>query len=178
MSSSAYGVTSVKKRIKTIEQKLTEIEQRLTELEEEVNSGNANKDEISQVIYEGSFDVTQDGDIIIQRPCPSCSPEEQELWHWKEIIIPEIDLDNMPDVKIYVKPYPLTEMLWFYPNNGDVWGDTYAVPWSSSLPTFAVFDQGKVLLHYKRCYVGEGCYDEPTFSGDYKVVVTYTKKKL
>ena len=51
---------------------------------------------IVRYVLEGSFNVTQDGDVITGRNITS--------WRWKRIAVPHLTLENMPLIEVYVKP--------------------------------------------------------------------------
>ncbi|MDR2707610.1 MAG: collagen-like protein, partial [Nitrososphaerota archaeon] len=65
--------------------------------------GYAGKDgSTTRYVIEGSFDVEQDGDLILHR---NLGTEEyrQEI-HWKKINVPQLTLTDMPIVQVYIRP--------------------------------------------------------------------------
>jgi hypothetical protein len=58
-------------------------------------------------VIEGSFDITQEGDLIHHHEYNITYNSEEytniDDIHWKRIDIPQLDLDNMPLVQVFVK---------------------------------------------------------------------------
>lgn len=110
-------------------------------------------------VYEGTIDLTQNGDETVSETNQGCT----STIHFEKIAIPEIDLNNMPNVSLYDKPH--SSFSWLAPNNGDVLR-------KDSLNMY--FDQGYIYLSYKSTY-SASCNFNTMYatSGDYKIVVVY-----
>jgi hypothetical protein len=114
--------------------------------------------EIRAITYviEGSFDVTQDGDVVEVMP--------DTEYHWKRIPVPQLTLEDMPNIQVYVK---INDRDKYAPL--DTWKDVYAthgiMPGSS-----VVYDEQSVLVLYKRFITDLGT--DYFFNGEYKVTVT------
>jgi hypothetical protein len=107
-------------------------------------------------VIEGSFDVTQDGDVL--------ETMTDTVYHWKRIPVPELTLDDMPNTQVYVKTSDWDK----YVPLG-TWKDIYVshgiLPVSS-----VVYDEQSVLVLYKRVIADLGT--DYFFNGEYKVTVT------
>ena len=114
--------------------------------------------EVRSITYviEGSFDVTQDGDVIEEMT--------DTAWHWKRIPVPQLTLEDMPNIQVYVKTND-----WDKYAPLDTWKDIYVshgVMPSSSV----VYDEQSVLVLYKRVIFDLGI--DYFFNGEYKITVT------
>lgn len=112
---------------------------------------------VNQKVYQGVFDITQPGDVIIG------PPEWQH--HWKKIDIREITLNKMPAIQVYVKPHTL--LAGRYPSDS----------WITGTVTFdddvsIVVKDRSVYIRYKNGASGSNDYTYLT-NGEYKIVVTY-----
>jgi hypothetical protein len=107
-------------------------------------------------VIEGSFDVTQNGDVVEART--------DTVYHWKRIPIPELTLDEMPNIQVYVKT---NERDKYTPL--DTWKDIYVA--HGVMPTSSVvYDNQSILVLYKRVFTDFGI--DYFFNGEYKVTVT------
>jgi hypothetical protein len=107
-------------------------------------------------VIEGSFDVTQDGDVL--------ETMTDTVFHWKRITVPQLTLDDMPNTQVYVKTSDWDK----YVPLG-TWKDIYVshgiLPVSS-----VVYDEQSVLVLYKR--VITDLETDYFFNGEYKITVT------
>ena len=124
----------------------------------------------TRIVIEGSFNITQDGDLIKNYTSP-----ETSLFHWKRIAVPQITLSDMPSVQVYVKTY--------FQNGTGLANESATVPTSTVLwrdvgVTFGniaedaglvLYDEGCVYVFYKVAY---GSTVQYAMTGDYKIVVT------
>lgn len=124
---------------------------------------------VFQKVYQGKFDITQPGDVIL--------PYTDVITaHWKRISIPEIRLDNMPAISVYLKPYG--DEANFRPV--DSWSLNAAPGRSQAISV----KEGELYIWYKN-YVkeipesmGGQVIPAKTYyfcTGEYKIVITYTK---
>jgi hypothetical protein len=111
-------------------------------------------------VIEGSFDMAQDGDVI--EPMGG-----SRLDHWKRISVPQLTLEDMPLVTVYIK----NDLATSTPH--DMWreaGEGHGI-----LPTVsAVYDEQSVLICYKRenyPVQGSTLYLFPGEVIQYKIVV-------
>ncbi len=115
--------------------------------------------EIRSITYviEGSFDVAQDGDVIEAMP--------NTEFHWKRIAVPQLTLEDMPNIQVYVKTNDRDN---YTPL--DTWKDVYVA--HGIMPSSSVvYDEQSVLVLYKRVGTDDGTVDY-FFNGEYKVTVT------
>jgi hypothetical protein len=114
--------------------------------------------EVRSITYviEGSFDVTQDGDVIEQMT--------DTVWHWKRITVPQLTLEDMPNIQVYVK---INDWDKYAPL--DTWKDIYVA--HGIMPSSSVvYDEQSVLVLYKRIITDLGI--DYFFNGEYKITVT------
>jgi len=114
--------------------------------------------EVRSITYviEDSFDVTQDGDVIEQMT--------DTVWHWKRITVPQLTLEDMPNIQVYVKTND-----WDKYAPLDTWKDIYVA--HGIMPSSSVvYDEQSVLLLYKRIIADLGI--DYFFNGEYKITVT------
>lgn len=114
--------------------------------------------EIRSITYviEGSFDVTQDGDVVEVMP--------DTEFHWKRITVPQLTLEDMPNIQVYVKTND-----WDQYAPLDTWKDVYVA--HGIMPSSSVvYDEQSVLVLYKRVITDLGT--DYFFNGEYKVTVT------
>jgi hypothetical protein len=127
----------------------------------------------TRFVIEGSFDITEDGDLIkYYESGPSVITE----FHWKRIDVPQLTLSDIPSVQVYVKTY-------FHVNTTGGTGNESTIPTSTVLwrdvgVTFGsivensgpvLYDEGGVFIFYKQQSVGFDASYATT--GDYKIVV-------
>lgn len=107
----------------------------------------------SRYVIAGSFDVTQNGDVVENDTCAS--------YHYKKISVPQLTLSDMPQVSVYENTIT--------PQNKTMWSVPSTQYYGSVLP-FVIYDEGYVLLFYKQTEISNGL---PTyiFTGEYKIVV-------
>ena len=114
--------------------------------------------EVRSITYviEGSFDVTQDGDVVEEMT--------DTVYHWKRISVPQLTLEDMPNIQVYVKTNDRDK---FAPL--DKWKDVYAT--HGVMPSSSVvYDEQSVLVLYKRIITDLGI--DYFFNGEYKITVT------
>ena len=115
----------------------------------------------SRYVIEGSFNVTQDGELI------ELWYEGTEARHYKRIDIPQLTLSDMPSVQVYVKTYV------------DFVQDEPIEMWKLHFPEWVRFDEGCVFFKFKthveyyddlftHAWVIDTGYD---IDGNYKIVV-------
>jgi hypothetical protein len=124
-------------------------------------------------VIEGSFNVTEDGDLIKYYWYGGPDPQ---MFHWKRIDVPQLTLSDIPSVQVYVKTY-------FHVNTTGGTGNESTIPTSTVLwrdvgVTFGsivensgpvLYDEGGVFIFYKQQTVGfDASY---AMTGDYKIVV-------
>ena len=110
----------------------------------------------TRYVIEGVIDLTQDGDVI----APS-SELSNVMFHWKIVSVPQLTLDDMPLINVYLKP-PSGEFSGLFDmwrDNGEDWGYYYLK---------AVYDEQTVYICYKRVDSSETTY---FINGEYKIVV-------
>ena len=114
----------------------------------------------TRYVIEGSFDMAQNGEVI--EPMGG-----SRLDHWKRISVPQLTLEDMPLVTVYIK----NDLATSTPH--DMWreaGEGHGI-----LPTVsAVYDEQSVLICFKReNYAGPGLttYLFPGEFIQYKIVV-------
>ena len=107
-------------------------------------------------MIEGSFDVTQDGDVVEVLGATD--------YHWKRILVPQLTLEHMPNIQVYVKTNDRDN---YAPLN--TWKDVYVA--HGIMPSSSVvYDEQSVLVLYKRVSTDLGI--DYFFNGEYKVTVT------
>jgi hypothetical protein len=120
-------------------------------------------------VIEGSFNITQNGDLIKNHSGP-----DPILYHWKRIAVPQITLSDVPSVQVYVKTY--------FHNGTGLANESATVPTSTVLwrdvgVTFGniaedaglvLYDEGCVYIFYKVIYDSSVQY---AMTGDYKIVI-------
>lgn len=120
--------------------------------------------------YTGSFNTGDNGDEITTEDgdvaCLNPTYVKYTRYHWKKIAVPEIDLNNMPSIKVYNKLY---EDFDIFPTPDNLWIEMSAY-------SLAAYSQGYVHLLYK--YVYENCDGTvetyPFTTGEYKIVILHT----
>lgn len=124
----------------------------------------------TRYMVEGSFNVTEDGDLIKYVQLQGNDTSE---YHWKRIDVPQLELTDMPSVQVFVKTSfvsienvtePMEMWKWYGPVTG---GGVHVM-----------YDDGAVYLEYKiysdyydffaEEYTTETLY---RFDGNYKIVV-------
>jgi hypothetical protein len=111
---------------------------------------------------EGSFNVTEDGDLI--KTWDPGAPQSPIEYHWKRIDIPQMTLSDMPSVQVLMKNLVTIE------------GETEPVEMWKEMPNAMlvvnigtiVFDEGCVYIEYKSYSNGTWYY---LIDGDYKIVI-------
>jgi hypothetical protein len=113
--------------------------------------------EIKAITYviEGSFDVTQDGDVVEVMP--------DTEYHWKRIPVPQLTLADMPNIQVYVKTNDRDN---YAPL--DTWKDVY-VAHGITPSSSVVYDEQSVLVLYKRVITDLGI--DYFFNGEYRITV-------
>lgn len=110
---------------------------------------------IFRYVIEGSFDVTEDGDII-----ETFGATEE---HWKKITALQLTFEDMPLIRLYYRPNntsTLTHEMWR--ESGEALG---------TFPTLSVvYDEQSVLILYKKVYNDYGLTNY-LCNGEYKIVV-------
>ncbi|MEJ2242079.1 MAG: hypothetical protein P8Y18_08055 [Candidatus Bathyarchaeota archaeon] len=149
-------LTDLQTQIDNSQTHLTELESQIDDLQTQLDDLQAENETIVRTVIEGSFNVTEDGDII------DVTESGDEL-HWKNITVEELTFSDMPLINVYVKPNNNTattpEDMWR--NAGEGLGEQ---------PTaYAVFDEQSVLIFYKRI-LNDGA-ENYFMNGDYKIVV-------
>jgi len=120
--------------------------------------------------YTGTFNVNDAGDeITTEDGSLSCSQPtytKYYRYHWKKIAIPEIDLNNMPSIKVYNKLYQDFDV---FPQSGNIWIEIGAY-------SLTAYDQGNLYILFKEVdEVCDGTTETTTYvTGEYKIVLLYT----
>jgi hypothetical protein len=117
-------------------------------------------------VIEGSFNVTQDGDIIQNTTDPFGTRD----LHWKRIDVPQLTLADMPSVQVYVSTNfssieNVTEPI-------QLWRDVGVTHGSTVEDVGAVlYDEGCIYIYYKVVIDYGDPYTLYAVTGDYKIVV-------
>jgi hypothetical protein len=121
----------------------------------------------TRYVMEGSFNVTQDGDIIKYYESSGSTTE----YHWKRIDVPQLTLSDMPSVQVYVSTYfesieNVTEPI-------QLWRDVGVTHGSIVEENGVVlYDEGCVYIYYRQSVTGiSSPYTIYAVTGDYKIVV-------
>lgn len=123
-----------------------------------------------QKLYSGTIDLTANGDEMVTTAEGSCvvpTGVKNYTVHFKKISVPEIDITNMPTVRVFTKPIASPVPPGALPNSGDVW----------SAASYVYLTQNYVYLGYK--YVSNLCNGTTQTgvnlmaSGDYRLLVVY-----
>jgi hypothetical protein len=116
----------------------------------------------TRYVIEGSFNVTQDGDLIKYT-------EEGYAYHWKRIDVPQLTLSDMPSVQVYVKTYFVSNESETEPTPIALWRDVGVTHGSIVEDTGVVlYDEGCVYIYFKVVFPGYSLY---AVAGDYRIVV-------
>jgi len=122
----------------------------------------------TRYVIEGSFNVTQDGDLI---KYVEASDNSTTAYHWKRIDVPQLTLSYMPSVQVYVKTYFATNES--EPGTIPLWRDV-GVTHGSIVEDAGVvlYDEGCVYIYFKFSVTGiPSPYTVYAVTGDYKIVV-------
>ena len=118
----------------------------------------------TRTVVEGSFNVTQDGELIKYVENGGVS---NYTYHWKRIDVPQLTLSDMPLVQVYVSTY-------FEDVENDtepvlLWRDV-GVTHGSIVEDAGVvlYDEGCVYVYFKVVFPGYSLY---AMTGDYRIVV-------
>ena len=111
-------------------------------------------------VYEGTIDLNSDGDVIKTETDDPFSLTSD--LHYKAINVPELELNDMPQVDVYVK---------IYNQNGtidEMWRKAESIMIGTDR-AIAVYDEQTVLINYKmNSSLGNTGY---WINGEYKIVV-------
>ncbi len=127
----------------------------------------------TRYVTEGSFNVTQNGDLIKQLYNEDGS--ESSAFHWKRIEVSQITLSNMPSVQVFIKTYFQTDVDYGTGQNATTFSPTAL--WRDVGVTFGsiaenagtvLYDEGCVYIFYKQTGGSNALY---AMTGDYKIVV-------
>jgi len=117
----------------------------------------------TRYVIEGSFNVTQDGDLIKYFEGPS----DTIAFHWKRIDVPQLTLSDMPSVQVYVSTY--FESIENVTAPIQLWRDVGVTHGSIVEDSGVVlYDEGGVYIYYKSI---SGSNTNYAVTGDYKIVV-------
>ena len=122
----------------------------------------------TRYVIEGSFNVTQDGDLI---KYVEESDNSTSVYHWKRIDVPQLTLSYMPLVQVYVKTYFATNES--EPGTIPLWRDV-GVTHGSIVEDAGIvlYDEGCVYIYFKYSVTGIPFpYTLYAVTGDYKIVV-------
>ncbi len=112
----------------------------------------------ARYVIEGTFDITQDGDLIKADEMSTTSSDTAIRYlHWKRIDVPQLTLSNIPSIQVFVKS----------PTIGSDEPESLTEAWREAT---VLYDEGCIYLEYKlvRSYSPEISY---WVTGEYKVVV-------
>jgi hypothetical protein len=120
----------------------------------------------TRYVIEGSFNVTEDGDLIKYTTDPMGTRD----MHWKRIDVPQITLSDMPSVQVYVNTSfesieNVTEPIQFWRDVGVTHGSTVEDT------GVVLYDEGCVYIYYKVVIDYGSPYALYAVTGDYKIVV-------
>lgn len=131
-------------------------------------AGPAGASGANRTVIEGSFNVTQDGDLI---KYDTGYLNYTFAYHWKRIAVPQLTLSDMPSVQVYVATNftsveDLTAPIQLWRDvgvtHGTVVEDNGVV----------LYDEGAVYIYYKVVITGTGApYALYAVTGDYEIVV-------
>jgi len=122
-----------------------------------------------QKLYSGTIDLTANGDEMVNTAEGTClgSPVKNYTTHFKKISVPEVDITNMPTVRVFTKPIASPIPPAALPNSGDVW----------SAAGYVYLTQGYVYIGYKYSVnLCDGTIQTTVnlmASGDYRLLVVY-----
>lgn len=110
----------------------------------------------SRYLIAGSFDVAQNGDMIVN--------DSETSYHYKKISVSQLNLSDMPSVTVYENTIT--------PDNKTMWTVPSVQYYGSPLP-FVIYDQGCVWIFYKQTDVVTPPISLPAyiFTGEYKIVI-------
>jgi hypothetical protein len=122
----------------------------------------------TRYVIEGSFNVTQDGDII---KYVETSDNTTIAYHWKRIDVPQLTLSDMPSVQVYVSTY--FESIENETAPIQLWRDVGVTHGSIVEDNGVVlYDEGCVYIYFKVSFTGiSSPYTLYAVTGDYKIVV-------
>lgn len=112
----------------------------------------------TRIVYQGTIDLSSSGDVI-----KVVTHDLTAEYHYALINIPEVELDDMPQVEVYVKLYDQSHV------TDDLWrnADTLIIASDHSV---VVYDEQSVLINYKTSFSPDG-HTTTWISGEYKIVV-------
>ncbi len=118
----------------------------------------------TRFLIEGSFNVSQDGDLILYETHSFGTTE----YHWKRIDVPQLTLSDMPSVQVYVSTY--FESIENVTPPIQLWRDV-GVTHGSTVEDAGVvlYDEGCIYIFYKD--VTDSGTTGYAITGDYKIVV-------
>jgi len=126
-------------------------------------TGPAGKDgNTTRYVIEGSFDVTQDGDLIEYGGYfigPDANGESffaEQTSHWKKIDVPQFTLSDMPLVHVYAKAVNSPQSLQLWQEYGGIF-----------------YDEGCIYMYYKTDYIDPVLdpYSSYGTTGEYNIVI-------
>ena len=136
-------------------------------------TGPAGKDgNTTRYVIEGSFDVTQDGDLIKYDSFPNSDVVFEYSYHWKKIAVPQLTLSDLPLVNVYVSTtfegtaneQPVQPL----------WKD-YSVPSSTMVQKTGgiIYAEGCIYIYYKTLVTpsNDGLLDLIYTTGEYTIVI-------
>ena len=127
---------------------------------QKIEAKDPTSNQLAQRIYQGNFDLNSSGDMVTVG---------DYVYHWKKILVPELDINQMPDLSIYQVNHP-DQLVGIdgYPFDGDYWIQ------KDNTDNTIILREAEVWMRYKAVdqNTNQSYYD---FSGDYKIVVTYTE---
>ncbi|MCL1977578.1 MAG: collagen-like protein [Candidatus Bathyarchaeota archaeon] len=139
------------------------------------SQGPAGKDgSTTRYVIEGTFDVEQDGDLIITLDISHSNdmyePYRQE-WHWKKISVPQLTLTDMPIVQVYIRSdfeYLNPEVTSNIPIPMQSWQDSDA---NMGHLCVVLYDEGCIYLNYKIIDIDSQYPVMYAMNGEYIIVV-------
>lgn len=156
--------TQTQTTIENLQTQINELQTQINDLETSIGT--------TRIVYEGTFDVFTVGDFIVHRNSTS---NPITALHYKEIIVPELTLNDMPLVKVYTKPYSVTGSVMIpseeveFLNN--VWYEQdYGTSAVAERTNDVLYGEGAVYIFYRSEI--QGTTAQIAINGDYKIVVT------
>ena len=136
-------------------------------------TGPAGKDgNTTRYVIEGSFDVTQDGDLIKYDSFPNSDVVFEYSYHWKKIAVPQLTLSDLPLVNVYVST--TFESTANEQPVQPLWKD-YSVPSSTMVQKTGgiLYDEGCIYIYYKTLVTpsNDGLLDLISTTGEYTIVI-------
>ncbi len=118
-------IFNIQTDVKNLQTKTTNLQTEINELENTTGT--------TRTVIKGVFNITANGDVIY-------SPSSATSRHYKKIDVPQLTLNDMPTIQVFVKPF---NEYGYYPS------ELYRMWKEPSSPDELGYGEGYILLHYK-----------------------------